>query len=380
MTPSRPRTARRPVGRLLLTVLLSAVFLLNSGPSSAATIEAEKGSFNRIRVTGTLINGDAAKLKAAMANYDPSNYLATGEVVFDCPGGNYSEGLEMATYIFEQGWQTRVEQNAVCMSGCAVAFLGGRTFSADRTSWVPAKTLEEGATLGFHSPYTDQEGNDIGRFPPTYFYEFASFARLSSDVFNRIFKIKEGKKLMVNYPRIIDSLSIRVDWKNKKKRFSVTSENSQNICMNLMAQRGPKEQFVFNPQAKYISIDEYKKYRLGKLVEYASDSEKQSMLAKALQADDIAEIARLYDMEAESGKVTPVAETAQIIRVDGLEAKSRLLTRTGFLLVSDNGTDNVKAVYELWPLGTRYGAGEKGELSVGTGLVQRMYRPDEHLW
>ena len=86
-------------------------------------------------IVGGLDTGLAARLQAVLKDHPE-----VSEIAFNSPGGLFSEGLAVGTIISNHKLTTDVPQNAMCVSACAFAFLGG------------AKYRVKGV-LAFHHPY-----------------------------------------------------------------------------------------------------------------------------------------------------------------------------------------------------------------------------------
>ena len=111
-----------------------------------------------IAFSGVVTKGDSEKLKALIeqvcAGKDCDIQNVSAILSFDSPGGSFNEGIALAEAIREANVATVVEDGKVCLSACALAWLGGSGFHA--TGGVGTyidRTIEPGARIGFHSPY-----------------------------------------------------------------------------------------------------------------------------------------------------------------------------------------------------------------------------------
>ncbi len=96
------------------------------------------------RLSGTLENGDLAKLDAVAIN--------GGLLCLDSPGGSYGEALRIIDYMQKQKMQgTRLEEGATCESACAIIFMAGIHYSFE-VGEFPWREMHRTARLGFHSP------------------------------------------------------------------------------------------------------------------------------------------------------------------------------------------------------------------------------------
>ena len=89
--------------------------------------------------------GDDAKLHAVVGNL-PANTTLVG-IALNSPGGNYVEGVRLATSIHNSHVKTAVMPNGICASACFLMFAGG-----------DIRLLFEGARVGVHS--ASENGED----------------------------------------------------------------------------------------------------------------------------------------------------------------------------------------------------------------------------
>ncbi len=118
-----------------------------------------------IRLSGPFRAGDSLAMKQMLARLAaetpaaPGTPLATVEL--SSLGGDLDEGLKISTLFRDYNVATIVRKKDLCLSACALAFLGGTSAHeetgrgttpqpADRS---PSHSLEPGAKLGFHAFY-----------------------------------------------------------------------------------------------------------------------------------------------------------------------------------------------------------------------------------
>lgn len=111
-----------------------------------------------LRVTGEIVRGDNAKLKALLQEKLPDfNQHMFNEVVvsFASDGGDFYEALDISDTIQSFAVATYVASGDRCLSACAIAWLGGaRVMLRGLPKW-PARYLHTGAIVGFHAPFTE---------------------------------------------------------------------------------------------------------------------------------------------------------------------------------------------------------------------------------
>ena len=101
-----------------------------------------------IVASGDISVGDDAKLHAVVGNL-PANTTLVG-IALNSPGGNYVEGVRLATSIHNSHVKTAVMPNGICASACFLMFAGG-----------DIRFLFEGARVGVHSASENGEDSII---------------------------------------------------------------------------------------------------------------------------------------------------------------------------------------------------------------------------
>ncbi len=151
----------------LALVLCPAALVPLSIPASAATITLKSVEFSATKPVphfhyeGEVVAGDLERIAVALQQYldcDPEQLPEAGGncaiVTMTSEGGNYIEGLKIARFFRASAVATWVRTGSYCYSACAFAFLGGSGHSSSQTigAYID-RTIEPGATLGFHAPY-----------------------------------------------------------------------------------------------------------------------------------------------------------------------------------------------------------------------------------
>ncbi len=119
------------------------------GPSRTAPIV-----FRTIRLTGMIEIGDAERLRTLVAplarqpRFLPDAPLATLEL--SSMGGDLIEGLRLGYLMREYNLASVVRRGDLCLSACALAFLGGTAVHSQGET-IPSRTIEIGARVGFHN-------------------------------------------------------------------------------------------------------------------------------------------------------------------------------------------------------------------------------------
>lgn len=119
-------------GAMTITVDSRSVPGMHASASAHSTV---------IRLTGAVLPGDTEHLRAALTllqQTQPAEPLATVEL--SSVGGDLVEGLQLGYLLHEFGAATLVRKGDVCLSTCALAFLGGAQ-----------RQVEHGGRLAFHN-------------------------------------------------------------------------------------------------------------------------------------------------------------------------------------------------------------------------------------
>lgn len=150
-----------------IRTLSSLAVSLAAAPAFAGTVTLQSMQFSagkpvpHLHYEGDVMPGDLERIAAAVRQYvdcDPRTLPDTGGncavITLTSEGGNYVEGLKIAHFFRENAIATWVKTSSYCYSACAFAFLGGSgQSSAQSIGAYIDRTIEPGATLGFHAPY-----------------------------------------------------------------------------------------------------------------------------------------------------------------------------------------------------------------------------------
>lgn len=109
---------------------------------------------------GEIIKGDAQKIEDAIET------TASGsEMCFDSPGGDFHEGMRLFHTIWNKDiLRTRVANGHVCLSACAIAFMGGSMRLGTGVIRGRQSVIEPKAKLGFGIPRLNLPDNQS--YPP----------------------------------------------------------------------------------------------------------------------------------------------------------------------------------------------------------------------
>ena len=147
--------------RSIAGVCAATLLLLGPTGSHAADIAfkkadpADRGSAT-LRLSGPLKQGDAEAMKRILARLSGRPASSKGgplaTVELSSLGGDLYEGLKLGTLFRDHDVATVVRRSDICLSACALAFLGG-TSSHEGPERSADHRLEIGARLGFHTFY-----------------------------------------------------------------------------------------------------------------------------------------------------------------------------------------------------------------------------------
>lgn len=132
-------------GAVFIAIYLAAFTLLMPLKASAAEIaEHDISGVDRgkmIVVSGTIDFGDDRRFASIAAQ------ARNGIVFFNSPGGSLDAAIQMGKVIRVMGLVTYVSDGDICVSACALAWLGGS-----------ARFMSPSAKVGFHAAYVDNRG------------------------------------------------------------------------------------------------------------------------------------------------------------------------------------------------------------------------------
>lgn len=110
-----------------------------------------------LRIEGRIEPGDSAKVAALFqAKLSGGSDVVNNNTVvsFNSPGGDFYEGLELSDIIGAYSVTTFVGPGDVCLSSCAIAFLGGQQVMTRNNPPWPSRYLHSEAMVGFHAPFS----------------------------------------------------------------------------------------------------------------------------------------------------------------------------------------------------------------------------------
>lgn len=162
------------MGRFVVGMFAGVMLLASVPAGHAAEITVESPSSSTLgrepptlRLTGALRQGDAAAMRRLLVRLKAERTglgtgLGTGPlatVELSSLGGDLNEGLELGYLFRDFNVATVVRRRDICLSACALAFLGG-TASRDGKARTAAHAIEVGARLGFHTFYLNTQSAD----------------------------------------------------------------------------------------------------------------------------------------------------------------------------------------------------------------------------
>ena len=150
---------RKAMGKACQRVALAALISLCVPLAHAADMKLYRSDNTResgiITVKGEIEYGDDRKLKELLEGQVPPPL-----VILDSPGGNLHASLGMGAAIRIAGSNTLVHENSLCASGCALAWLGGKT----RLAYPTSKIALHAASKGTSSDVTASGNAMIGAY------------------------------------------------------------------------------------------------------------------------------------------------------------------------------------------------------------------------
>ena len=147
--------------RSIAGVCAATLLLLGPSVGHAADIVVKKADpadrgFATLRLSGPIKPGDAEAMKRMLTRLAvrlaSSRNGPVATVELSSLGGDLFEGLRLGTLFRDHDVATVVRRSDICLSACALAFLGG-TSSHEGPERSADHRLEIGARLGFHTFY-----------------------------------------------------------------------------------------------------------------------------------------------------------------------------------------------------------------------------------
>jgi hypothetical protein len=134
---------------------------ISDGPSATTPTQPGAPAMPTLRVTGMIEPGDADKLGEALRRIGalaPSKSGApVATVELSSMGGSLPDGFEIGMLMRKSGVMAVVRKRDLCMSSCALAFLGGNVHTPSPV--YPAEcNLEIGGTVAFHNFFLNGNG------------------------------------------------------------------------------------------------------------------------------------------------------------------------------------------------------------------------------
>ncbi len=111
-----------------------------------------------LRITGRFEQGDGDKLRVMLVGLKGKAAKMTGQPLataeLSSSGGDLLEGMKVGYLFREFEVATLVRKGDICLSACALAFLGGTASRLPPTP-IPSRTIEIGGQVGFHDSTLD---------------------------------------------------------------------------------------------------------------------------------------------------------------------------------------------------------------------------------
>lgn len=108
-----------------------------------------------VHITGTIAEGDLEKLQKLTAPFQAEQAgCPSATIVLNSTGGSFSEAVEIGRFIAQSGFATIVDSDAVCLSACVFALIGGSYRVSDFLKYElhPHVLVLKGGKIGIHQP------------------------------------------------------------------------------------------------------------------------------------------------------------------------------------------------------------------------------------
>lgn len=138
---------------LVQFLVMNFIFIITSATISAASdvkLTPSRKHCDFI-MDGRVESGDLRKIKAVIEVNDLEvGWDTETKICLNSMGGNLSEALDIADYIYESGIGTVVDQKESCVSACSLIFMMGMHYIGE-VSYISRK-MHPTAIIGFHRP------------------------------------------------------------------------------------------------------------------------------------------------------------------------------------------------------------------------------------
>lgn len=162
--------ARAFLGRMIVALSFAAAFLSASmalAVDFSTAVAASRVPYGgepaslRLRMTGMIEPGDGDKLhdilgRLAAPTPDKSSDIL-GTIELSSMGGNLSDGFQIGMLLRKYNMIAVVRQRDICMSSCALAFLGGNVHHVESKDRQECN-LEIGGKVAFHNFFLNRNG------------------------------------------------------------------------------------------------------------------------------------------------------------------------------------------------------------------------------
>jgi len=144
-----------------------------------------------ITVSGDITRGDMDRFQRVVSEvcgkYEQPEVPLAITAALDSPGGDYLEGIRLGNLFWRNGYATLVRRDAECYSAAAFAFLGG-AYLGTVGGWGADRTVELGASVGFHGFYSEsseavmlRDGIERGKILSMILADYATALRIDMD-------------------------------------------------------------------------------------------------------------------------------------------------------------------------------------------------------
>ncbi|MBO6920523.1 MAG: hypothetical protein JJ858_19030 [Rhizobiaceae bacterium] len=249
--------------RFILSVVICVILLKLS--ATAAEIYESTIEGCDLHLSGNIEKGDAQKLKDAVRNWDGWSTDGT-TLCLNSPGGSLIEGKRLFDTIWDGNFETRVRDQEQCLSACAIAFLGGTKNLGTGNIRFLTRSIDPGATLGFHAPsLAIEKGSmiaseavsrsfEVALKAAEQFFEIKLLEQHSVKVMNDYLYhqiLRTRPESMYNIETIGDAVLSGIRLRNLQYPKNLDAKIFKNIC---------DSHWVANATAIYIGFSNFKEY------------------------------------------------------------------------------------------------------------------------
>ena len=278
---------------------------------------------NTLRLVGEIEVGDSIKLEKLLKDIqreDDAPVPYGRSIELNSKGGVFIEGIRIGYLLREYVVEAHVKSGSICLSSCALAFLGG-SFQFATSGPVAGRFLELGGIIGFHGFYIDPSaekalqksylsaflGVELSKVMASILAGYAADMNIRSEWINK--SLAKGKNELYMINTIGDALDLEIRILDLPPISVIDNSYAVNACNAATGDIGWKNDG--SAKVRKLSSIEAKRLILEHLSETLLGGFVLTEIRNALASNDST---RIYDMYKELEHLTSVG--APLIDLD----------------------------------------------------------------